>query len=88
MFIGVILIGEIFVEIDLLKGVFLILFCCCDSVDMFIEDDCLKLLSFIGLLDVGWVLKVCVGKKLVILELGGNVVCVVDKDWDIDDVVV
>jgi acyl-CoA reductase-like NAD-dependent aldehyde dehydrogenase len=36
---------------------------------------------------VGWKLKVRAGKKPVILELGGNAACVVDKDWDLDDAV-
>lgn len=87
IFIGVFIIGEVLVEIDLLKGVFFILLCSCDGVDLFIIDECLKLFSFIGFLDVGWVFKVKVGKKLVVLELGGNVVCVVDEDVDIEDVI-
>lgn len=87
IFIGVFIIGEVLVEIDLFKGVFFILFCSCDGVDLFIIDERLKLFSFIGLFDVGWVFKVKVGKKLVVLEFGGNVVCVVDEDVDIEDVI-
>lgn len=87
MLIGVLIIGEVLVEIDLFKGVFFILFCSWDGVDLFIIDECLKLFSFIGFFDVGWVLKVKVGKKFVVLEFGGNVVCVVDEDVDINDVI-
>lgn len=80
MLIGVLIIGEVFVEIDLLKGVFLVLFVYCDGVDLFMIDECFKLLLFIGLLVVGWVLKEKVGKKKVVLEFGGNVVVIVDVD--------
>ncbi len=85
--IGAILIGEILAETDLPKGAFSILPCRRDSADLLTEDDRLKLLSFTGSPDVGWALKARAGKKPVILELGGNAACVVDKDWDLDDAV-
>jgi acyl-CoA reductase-like NAD-dependent aldehyde dehydrogenase len=46
-----------------------------------------KLLSFTGSAEVGWNLKSRAGKKVVILELGGNAACVVDEDTDIEDAV-
>jgi acyl-CoA reductase-like NAD-dependent aldehyde dehydrogenase len=85
--IGALLIGEILAETDLPKGAFSILPCRRDSADLLTEDDRLKLLSFTGSPDVGWALKARAGKKPVVLELGGNAACVVDKDWDIDDAV-
>lgn len=85
--IGAILIGEILAETHLPKGAFSILPCRRDSADLLTEDPRLKLLSFTGSPDVGWNLKARAGKKPVILELGGNAACVVDKDWDIDDAV-
>ncbi|NPU94759.1 MAG: aldehyde dehydrogenase family protein [Gammaproteobacteria bacterium] len=85
--IGAILIGEILAETNLPKGAFSILPCRRDSADLLTEDPRLKLLSFTGSPDVGWNLKARAGKKPVILELGGNAACVVDKDWDIDDAV-
>lgn len=85
--IGVILIGEILVEMNFFKGVFLILFSCWDGVDLLMMDEWLKLLSFIGLLVVGWDLKVWVGKKKVVFEFGGNVVCIVELDVNFEDVV-
>lgn len=85
--IGAILIGEILAETDLPKGAFSILPCRRDSADLLTEDPRLKLLSFTGSPDVGWNLKARAGKKPVILELGGNAACVVDKDWDLDDAV-
>jgi len=85
--IGAILIGEILAETSLPKGAFSILPCRRDSADLLTEDDRLKLLSFTGSPDVGWQLKARAGKKPVVLELGGNAACVVDKDWDLDDAV-
>ncbi len=85
--IGAILIGEILAETSLPKGAFSILPCRRDSADLLTEDDRLKLLSFTGSPDVGWKLKARAGKKPVVLELGGNAACVVDKDWDVDDAV-
>ncbi|HVL00650.1 MAG TPA: aldehyde dehydrogenase family protein [Dongiaceae bacterium] len=85
--IGAILIGEILAETDLPVGAFSILPCRRDSADLLTEDERLKLLSFTGSPDVGWNLKARAGKKPVILELGGNAACVIDKDWDIDDAV-
>jgi acyl-CoA reductase-like NAD-dependent aldehyde dehydrogenase len=85
--IGALVIGEILAETNLPKGAFSILPCRRDSADLLTEDDRLKLLSFTGSPDVGWKLKARAGKKPVILELGGNAACVVDKDWDLDDAV-
>jgi len=36
---------------------------------------------------VGWQLKAKAGKKRVVLELGGNAACIVDKDADLEDAV-
>src|SRR5690606_2499601 len=33
---------------------------------------------------VGWMLKARAGKKKVVLELGGNAACIVDRDADVD----
>lgn len=85
--IGALLIGEVLAETNLPKGAFSILPCRRDSADLLTEDERLKLLSFTGSPDVGWQLKARAGKKPVVLELGGNAACVVDKDWDLDDAV-
>ncbi len=85
--IGALLIGEILAETDLPKGAFSVLPCRRDSADLLTEDPRLKLLSFTGSPDVGWELKKRAGKKPVVLELGGNAACLVDKDWDLDDAV-
>lgn len=69
------------------KGAFSILPCSRDGADLFTTDERLKLLSFTGSPDVGWALKAKAGKKPVVLELGGNAACVVDKDADINDAI-
>ncbi|THD37674.1 MAG: aldehyde dehydrogenase family protein [Sphingomonas sp.] len=83
--LGAIIIGEVLAETDLPKGAFSILPAHRDGADLFTEDDRLKLLSFTGSPDVGWALKAKAGKKKVVLELGGNAACIVDRDADLDD---
>ncbi len=85
--VGAILIGETLAECDLPEGAFSILPCTRDNARLFTEDDRLKLLSFTGSPEVGWALKAKAGKKKVVLELGGNAACIVDKDSDLTDTV-
>ncbi|MBN2714432.1 MAG: aldehyde dehydrogenase family protein [Deltaproteobacteria bacterium] len=82
--IGALIIGEILAETDLPHGAFSVLPSSRDGADLFTTDERLKLLSFTGSPAVGWALKKKAGKKKVILELGGNAACVVDKDADLD----
>jgi acyl-CoA reductase-like NAD-dependent aldehyde dehydrogenase len=49
-----------------------------------VADDRIKALSFTGSAAVGWDLKGKAGKKRVILELGGNAACIVDKGADLE----
>ncbi|MBB5208562.1 aldehyde dehydrogenase family protein [Chiayiivirga flava] len=78
--IGALIIGEVLAETDLPDGVFSILPAHRDGADLFTEDDRLKLLSFTGSPDVGWMLKAKAGRKKVVLELGGNAAVIVDAD--------
>jgi len=48
-----------------------------------VADDRLKVLSFTGSAAVGWRLKTLAGRKRVILELGGNAACIIDRDADL-----
>jgi len=82
--IGALIIGEILAETDLPKGAFSILPARRDGADLFTTDERLKLLSFTGSPGVGWELKAKAGKKKVVLELGGNAGCIVDKDTDLE----
>lgn len=85
--IGALLIAETLAETDLPRGAFSILPCHRDGAARLTEDDRLKLLSFTGSDKVGWALKAKAGKKKVVLELGGNAACIVDRDADLDDAV-
>lgn len=85
--IGALIIAEVLAETDLPTGAFSVLPCRRDGADLFTEDERIKLLSFTGSPEVGWALKAKAGKKPVILELGGNAACVVDRDADLDDAV-
>ncbi len=85
--IGALVIGEVLAETNLPIGAFSILPCHRDDADLFTSDERLKLLSFTGSPEVGWNLKSKSGKKKVILELGGNAACIVDKDTDLDDAI-
>ena len=85
--VGALLIAEVLAETELPRGAFSILPCRRDDADLLTTDDRLKLLSFTGSPDVGWQLKANAGKKRVVLELGGNAACIVDKDADLDDAV-
>ena len=86
--IGALLIGEVLAETKLPQGAFSILPCLRDGADLFTTDERLKLLSFTGSPEVGWILKARAGKKKVVLELGGNAACIVEPDWhDLDDAV-
>lgn len=85
--VGALLMGDILSQTSLPKGAFSILPCHRDGAELFSEDPRLKLLSFTGSPSVGWDLKARAGKKKVVLELGGNAACVVDRDANIDDVI-
>lgn len=82
--VSAIILGEILAETNLPPGAFSILPCRRGEADQFTTDERLKLLSFTGSPEVGWALKNKAGKKRVVLELGGNAACVVDKDIDED----
>ncbi|GAB4545806.1 MAG: aldehyde dehydrogenase family protein [Phycisphaerales bacterium] len=82
--ISALIVGDILSETDLPRGAFSILPCSRDGADLFTTDDRFKLLSFTGSPSVGWDLKARAGKKPVVLELGGNAACIVDRDADIE----
>ena len=85
--LGALIIGEVLAETNLPQGAFSILPCSRDGADLFTTDERLKLLSFTGSPGVGWALKAKAGKKKVVLELGGNAACIVDRDADLEDAV-
>lgn len=82
--VSAILLGEILAETEWPKGAFSILPCRRNAAEQFTTDERLRLLSFTGSPEVGWELKQRAGRKKVVLELGGNAACLVDRDADLD----
>jgi len=85
--VGALILAEILAETDLPRGAFSVLPCSRDGAASFTTDERLRLLSFTGSPEVGWDLKARAGKKKVVLELGGNAACIVDRDADLDQAV-
>lgn len=83
--LGALIMGEVLAETDLPDGAFSILPCEVSEADAFTTDARIKLLSFTGSPKVGWQLKARAGMKKVVLELGGNAACILDKGTDLDD---
>lgn len=84
--LGSLMLAEILAETELPKGAFSVLPCSRDGADLFTTDERLACLSFTGSADVGWDLKARAGKKKVVLELGGNAPCIVDKDVELNHI--
>ena len=76
--------AEIYAQAGLPAGGFQVLPSESRLAETAVADDRLKALSFTGSAAVGWDLKGKAGKKRVILELGGNAACIVDKGADLD----
>lgn len=62
------------------------LHCPPDVAELMVADDRMKVLSFTGSDRVGWALKAIAGRKQVLLELGGNAPCVLDRGVDFEAV--
>lgn len=82
--ISAIMLAEILAETDVPRGAFSVCPCEVEDAALLVEDERIKLLSFTGSSAVGWSLKSKAGKKKVVLELGGNAACIVDRDADLD----
>lgn len=82
--IGAILLGEILAETEWPAAAFSILPCRPDVAEGLVRDERIRLLSFTGSPEVGWGIKSRAGRKRVLLELGGNAACIVDRDADLD----
>ncbi|MBL8877615.1 MAG: aldehyde dehydrogenase family protein [Phycisphaerales bacterium] len=80
------LLGELLADTSLPEGGFSILVCDNDAAAPLVEDERISVLSFTGSTRVGWGLRERAGRKRVLLELGGNAACIVDRDVDLDHV--
>ncbi len=85
--VSAILLGEVLAAAGLPDGAFSVVPCDIADAGPFTTDERLKLLSFTGSRPVGWKLKAQAGAKKVVLELGGNAACIVERDADIADAV-
>lgn len=78
--VSAMLLAEVLAETALPEGAFSVITPSLAHIGPLIEDERLKLLSFTGSEKVGWDLKARAGRKRVVLELGGNAACVVDRE--------
>ncbi|UYV13408.1 MAG: aldehyde dehydrogenase family protein [Phycisphaera sp.] len=85
--IGALILGEVLAETELPPGAFSVLPCDVKHAGPFTTDQRLRLLSFTGSDKVGKMLLAQAGMKRVVLELGGNAACVVDRGVDLEDCV-
>lgn len=69
------------------QGSIHVLPCRREEADPFSTDPRIKIISFTGSPEVGWMLKERAGKKKVVLELGGNAAAVAHHDADVDEAV-
>lgn len=72
-------------RVGLPAGVLNVVVCKNEEAELMLKDDRLKMLSFTGSADVGWMLKEKAGKKKVVLELGGNAAVIVDRTSNLDE---
>ncbi|AKF81090.1 aldehyde dehydrogenase [Myxococcus fulvus 124B02] len=78
--VSAMILAEVLAETNLPEGAFSVVTPTLKDIGPLIEDERLKLLSFTGSEKVGWDLKARAGRKKVVLELGGNAACVVDRE--------
>lgn len=77
--IGALVIAQTLAQTALPAGAFSVLNLSDTDASALVEDPRIALLSFTGGA-VGWTLKARAGDKKVVLELGGNAACIVDRD--------
>lgn len=79
--------GALAKRIGLPAGVLNVVVCKNEEAELILKDDRVKVLSFTGSADIGWMLKSKASKKKVVLELGGNAAVIVDRSINIDEAV-
>ncbi|MEX2275832.1 MAG: aldehyde dehydrogenase family protein [Actinomycetota bacterium] len=82
--IGALVLGALFDETDLPKGMMSVLPVSSKVADGMARDERFRKISFTGSSGVGWYLKGLDPKKRVTLELGGNAGVIVHSDADLD----
>jgi acyl-CoA reductase-like NAD-dependent aldehyde dehydrogenase len=82
--LGALLLGELFSETDLPKGMLSVLPTSSEKAERMVRDERFKKVSFTGSSPVGWKIKGLDPKKHFTLELGGNAGVIVHSDADLD----
>jgi len=82
--IGSLLLGELFLETDLPRGMLSVLPISGSRTEPLVKDPRIRKISFTGSSPVGWKLKGLDPKKRFTLELGGNAGAIVHSDADLD----
>lgn len=77
---------ELFEEAGVPQGLFQVVACDNEVSEKLVRDERIKMLSFTGSPQIGWMLKEKAGKKKVTLELGGNAAVLVDEGADLKKV--
>lgn len=81
------MLGEIIAESGWLGDAWSILPCEVHHAERFVTNDHAALVSFTGSVPVGWGIRAKAGRKRVVLELGGDAMCIVDAGVDLERVV-
>ncbi len=76
--------GSLLKRVGVPAGVFNVVVCRNEEAEFMLHDERIKMLSFTGSAEVGWMLKQKAQKKKVLLELGGNAAVIVDRSSNID----
>ncbi|MFN2387990.1 MAG: aldehyde dehydrogenase family protein [Actinomycetota bacterium] len=82
--LGALLLGELFLETDLPRGMLSVLPVGGGDSSALVEDRRFAKISFTGSTDVGWGIKAKAVKKAVTLELGGNAGVIIDEGADLE----
>jgi acyl-CoA reductase-like NAD-dependent aldehyde dehydrogenase len=82
--VSALLLAEMLAETDWPAEAFSVLPAQREVAELLVRDERVKLLSFTGSPEVGWALKSRAGRKRVLLELGGNAACIVERGVDLE----
>ena len=78
------ILGEIILEAGWPEAAVSVVPCRGSAVEVLLQDERLKKLSFTGSQEVGWRLKSLCGKMKITLELGGNAAVIIDDEEKLD----
>lgn len=81
------LLGEVFLETGFPRAALQVLPLEIETIDALLEDERVRMVSFTGSAEVGWLLRARAPRKQVTLELGGNAPVIVDETADLDHAV-